>query len=75
MNTDKSLDLSLEQRNELNDIAFKIIGAGYQVSNTLGMGFLEKVYENALCWEIRKAGLERSLLEAPRSAPYALCFR
>ena len=60
MNTDRSLDLSPEQRGELNDIAFQIIGAGYQVSNTLGMGFLEKVYENALCWEIRKRSLEVS---------------
>lgn len=58
MNTDNSLNLNLEQRGELNGSAFKIIGAGYQVSNTWGVGFLEKVYENALCWEIRKNSLE-----------------
>lgn len=28
------------------------------VSNTLGAGFLEKVYENALVLEIRKSGLK-----------------
>ena len=29
-----------------------IIGAAYEVSNTLGSGFLEKVYENALAEEL-----------------------
>jgi GxxExxY protein len=28
------------------------------VANTLGVGFLEKVYENALAHELRKAGLK-----------------
>jgi len=40
-----------------NEITEKIIGAAYQVANTLGCGFLEKVYENALFIEIRKTGL------------------
>src|SRR5436853_7390134 len=34
-----------------------IIGCAMKVSNTLGVGFLEKVYENALVVELRKAGL------------------
>jgi len=38
---------------ELNQITEKIIGAAYEVSNTLGCGFLEKVYENALVKELR----------------------
>ena len=42
---------------ELNEISQKIIGCAYRVSNTLGSGFLEKVYENALGHELRKAGL------------------
>ncbi|MBT2563217.1 GxxExxY protein [Pedobacter sp. ISL-68] len=41
----------------LNEITEKIIGAAYKVSNTLGSSFLEKVYENALFIEIKKAGL------------------
>lgn len=35
-----------------------VIGCSYTVANTLGAGFLEKVYENALAHEIRKAGLD-----------------
>lgn len=34
-----------------------VIGAAYRVSNELGVGFLEKVYENALTIELRHAGL------------------
>jgi len=41
--------------NEL--ITEKIIGCAYTVANTLGCGFLEKVYENALAHELRKEGL------------------
>lgn len=36
----------------------RIIGCAFAVSNTLGAGFLEKVYENALAYELRKAGLQ-----------------
>lgn len=35
----------------------KIIGCAMKVANTLGCGFLEKVYENALAHELRKNGL------------------
>jgi len=35
----------------------KIIGCAMKVHNTLGAGFLEKVYENALVYELRKNGL------------------
>ena len=34
----------------------RIIAAFYDVYNTLGYGFLEKVYENALAHELRKRG-------------------
>jgi len=46
-----------EQRLEINRITEKIIGCVHNVSNTLGSGFLEKVYENALAIELRKNGL------------------
>ena len=42
---------------ELNQITQKIIGCLYNVSNTLGGGFLEKVYQNAAAIEIAKTGL------------------
>ncbi len=35
----------------------QILAAFYEVYNTLGMGFLEKVYENALLQELRTRGL------------------
>lgn len=34
-----------------------IIGAFFEVYNSLGYGFLEKVYENALCAEFKQRGL------------------
>ena len=40
------------------DITDKIIGSVYKVYNTLGTGFLEKVYENAIKHEIEKSGLK-----------------
>ena len=39
-------------------ITEKIIGAYYSVYNTLGYGFLEKVYENAMAVELRKDGFK-----------------
>ena len=36
----------------------RIIGCAYKVHNTLGSGFLEKVYQSALCIELRKLGLK-----------------
>jgi GxxExxY protein len=39
-----------------DDLTQKIIGCAYKVHNTLGPGFLEKVYENALRIELEKVG-------------------
>ena len=47
-----------ERRSDLDQVTEKIIGCAHQVSNVLGCGFLEKVYENALVLELRKAGLD-----------------
>jgi len=35
-----------------------IIGCAFEAHNKLGPGFLEKVYENALCVELKKKGLK-----------------
>ena len=41
----------------LNALSERIIGCAFTVANGLGSGFLERVYENALAHELRKAGL------------------
>jgi GxxExxY protein len=43
---------------KLNKITETIIGCAYKVSNSLGCGFLEKVYENALAYEISQTGMK-----------------
>ncbi len=51
--------MSDDEPNEagLNRISKVIIGCALTVSKTLGTGFVEKVYENALAHEIRKSGI------------------
>ena len=39
------------------DLSYEIMAAAYEVHNTLGSGFLEKVYENALLIELQTRGL------------------
>jgi len=47
-----------EFQQRLDTITEKIIGGAYAVGNELGSGFLEKVYENSLAFELREAGLK-----------------
>ena len=49
------VDMVLE---DVNQITQKIIGCAYEVSNTLGTGFVEKVYENGLAHLLRKTGMD-----------------
>jgi GxxExxY protein len=44
-------------RTRLDFLTQKIIGCAFEVSNILGCGFLEKVYERALVQELITAGL------------------
>ena len=46
-----------ERRSALNAVTEKILACAIKVSNTLGCGFLEKVYENSLAHELRRNGL------------------
>jgi GxxExxY protein len=43
---------------KISDITYAINGAIFEVNNTLGPGFLEKVYENALLVELKIRGLK-----------------
>ena len=47
-----------EQHDDLpsSQLTEEVIGCAFRVGNSLGPGFLEKVYENALAHELRKAG-------------------
>jgi GxxExxY protein len=45
-----------ERRSRSDALTEAIIGAAYEVANTLGIGFFERVYENALTHELRKRG-------------------
>jgi len=56
MTNEASLD-PVQRRLMLDQITERIIGCVHQVSNTLGSGFLEKVYEYALAVELVRAGL------------------
>ncbi len=40
------------------ELTGKIIKAAYDVHNSIGCGFLEKVYENALCVELGLSGIK-----------------
>ena len=42
---------------DIDNLTHRVIGSAYKVHNTLGFGFLEKVYENALKYELKKHGI------------------
>ncbi|TRZ87850.1 MAG: GxxExxY protein [Methanosarcinales archaeon] len=54
----------------INDLTYQINGAIFEVSRTLGAGFLEKVYENALMIELRARGLK-----AENQAPIKVLYK
>jgi GxxExxY protein len=51
------------------DLCGQVIGAAMKVHSTLGPGFLESVYQNALIWELRKLGFKAEA-ERPISVHY-----
>ena len=51
------------------DLTNKIIAGVYKVFNTLGAGFLEKVYENALAIELNQQGLK-----VEQQQPLQVCY-
>jgi GxxExxY protein len=55
--TDQGMDNEIEVRMLFEELTGKIIKAFYKVYNTLGYGFLEKVYANAIAFELQNLGL------------------
>ncbi|MGA7916617.1 MAG: GxxExxY protein [Candidatus Acidiferrales bacterium] len=63
MNTDKRLDIKIHTTAESveyleQELTGTILQAAFAVHNTLGAGFLERVYSNALALELETHGLK-----------------
>ena len=50
--------MNANEREFLDSLVERVVGAVYEVSNVLGAGFLEKVYERALLKELKLRGLQ-----------------
>ena len=58
------------ERESLNALAEAVVGAAYEVSNVLGPGFLEKLYERALLKELALRGIP-----ATPQVPYNVIYK
>ena len=54
---------------QFSSLTERVIGAVFEVANTLGAGFLEKVYERALLFELGLQGI-RATPQSPLSIAY-----
>jgi GxxExxY protein len=52
------LDIDIQPEYPERELTGKILEAAFDVHNTLGCGFLERVYANALAIELRRNGLD-----------------
>lgn len=66
----KDAKVLLEPDEELDRLAHRVIGAGIEVHRKLGAGFLESIYERALCVEFKACGLSYE-----RQVPLAVHYR
>jgi GxxExxY protein len=55
---------------ELDEVAHRVIGAAIEVHRLLGPGFLESVYEEALCVELKLRGIRFA-----RQVPIAMKYK
>jgi hypothetical protein len=53
----KTIHAEHADSDRLNDLSRRVIGCALTVLNTLEVEFLDKVYENALAYELRAAGV------------------
>jgi len=58
------------ERASLEALVETVVGAAYEVSNVLGAGFLEKVYERALLQELSSRGLR-----ATTQTPFPIAYK
>ena len=61
--------MNADERRYLESLTERVIGAVFEVSNTLGAGFPEKVYERALLRELELRGI-RAVGQAPLNVTY-----
>jgi len=59
----------MDTEGDLAALTERVLGAVFEVSNTLGAGFLEKVYERALVRELDLRGI-RTVAQAPFAVSY-----
>ena len=52
--------MNTDERGYFDALTERVLGAVFEVSNTLGAGFLEKVYQRALLHELRLRGIRAS---------------
>jgi len=52
--------MNTDERGYFDALTERVLGAVFEVSNTLGAGFLEKVYQRALLLELRLRGIRAS---------------
>jgi GxxExxY protein len=57
MKADRNFDVDIQPEYPERELTGKILEAAFAVHNTLGAGFLERVYANALTIELRRGGL------------------
>jgi GxxExxY protein len=61
--------MNTDERGYFDTLTESVLGAVFEVSNTLGAGFLEKVYQRALLHELRLRGI-RAAAEVSFSVTY-----
>jgi GxxExxY protein len=61
--------MNTDERGFFDSLTERVIGAVLEVSNTLGVGFLEKIYERALLRELELRGI-RATAQAPLPVVY-----
>jgi GxxExxY protein len=62
--------MAADERGYFDSLTERVLGAIFEVSNTLGAGFLEKVYQRALLTELHLRGIR-----ATAEASFAVSYR